>query len=323
LNALRRTTNFAFAYIVFFVGVVSILACFDAYLLEAYIAVWFRFQLCLVLLVCTALLALLRSWKLLAASVVMNLPNIIAVAPYFIPAPQVVAATPGLRVCQINVNFKNRHYDWVARYLKQHDPDVIFIEELTDEWLRELQTALPEYSHTVRVARPDPFGIGIFSRLPLSEGRIDYYGKLDYPSATAVLDWNGRKIHLANVHPFPVFSQEQFDAHRLQLAGITEAGKLHPAIVGGDFNSPIWSFSLRELQSAAGLRSAANGFGWQPTWPRELAQWGQPDFVISNPLVMITIDHNLVSREFKVRKYESGVNVGSDHSPLFIELAME
>ncbi len=47
------------------------------------------------------------------------------------------------------------------------------------------------------------------------------------------------------------------------------------------------------------------GFGSKMTWPAML------------PLMGITIDHILVSKDITVLKHEVGPNIGSDHYPVY------
>lgn len=93
-----------------------------------------------------------------------------------------------------------------------------------------------------------------------------------------------------------------------------------PVIVAGDFNATIWGSSMQALLSTAKLRSTAEGFGWQPTLPRSLVQWKLDGVDVSNSLLMVPIDHCLINERLGVTSFSLGGNVGSDHTPLFIEV---
>ena len=71
-----------------------------------------------------------------------------------------------------------------------------------------------------------------------------------------------------------------------------------------------WSLPLRRLIRQTGLRDSALGFGVQPTWPAGML------------LARIQIDQCLVSEDLKVVRRDVGPDVGSDHLPLVVELAL-
>jgi endonuclease/exonuclease/phosphatase family metal-dependent hydrolase len=58
------------------------------------------------------------------------------------------------------------------------------------------------------------------------------------------------------------------------------------------------------------LRSAADGFGWQPTWPSFLLPAG------------IQIDHALVNSAATVRSFRRGAGMGSDHRPVIVDVVL-
>ena len=81
-------------------------------------------------------------------------------------------------------------------------------------------------------------------------------------------------------------------------------------IVVGDLNTSPWSPHFRDLLTATGLRNAAAGHGWIPTWPT----WFWP--------ALIPIDHVLVRGPLGVEDLERGPDVGSDHYPLIAGLRL-
>ncbi len=68
---------------------------------------------------------------------------------------------------------------------------------------------------------------------------------------------------------------------------------------------------LLALASALGfaLATTVSGFGLKPTWPTSL------------PLLMIPLDHCLLSPGLRVTSFEVGPRVGSDHLPVLVEIA--
>lgn len=322
LHGLRYLANLLFVPVGLLVGLLSVFACLDGCSHEAYLLTCFRFQYLVVQLACFLGLIVLRNWLPLCLCLILTLPNIYAVSPYFMQ-PVIAAHSAGqekLRICQINVNCANRQTERVIAYIKSSQPDVILLEELTEQWDKVISSKLPEYTSVAKVTRWDAFGIGIYSRIPFDNFEIKQYGNLKFPAIVTSIHWAERKVRVINVHTLPVLYSPNFKLHLMQIKEIADdaASSVCPTIVAGDFNSPWWSLPMQQLKIRSGLRTAAEGFGWLPTWPKELQQWGSA-LCVSNPLFMIPIDHCLVSKELAVTKFSVGDSVGSDHCPLLIE----
>ena len=86
---------------------------------------------------------------------------------------------------------------------------------------------------------------------------------------------------------------------------------LGPVVLVGDLNTTPWSQHFAQLLSEPRFRSVREGFGWLPTWPAMLP-----------PFLRIPIDHCLVTSELDVLALDLGHNVGSDHLPLVVTLAL-
>jgi endonuclease/exonuclease/phosphatase family metal-dependent hydrolase len=75
----------------------------------------------------------------------------------------------------------------------------------------------------------------------------------------------------------------------------------------GDLNISPFSPHYETLLRDGGLRNAAAGRGWLPTWPAMFPPLG------------IQIDHALVSPEVQVQGFTRGPSNGSDHRPIVID----
>jgi endonuclease/exonuclease/phosphatase (EEP) superfamily protein YafD len=71
-----------------------------------------------------------------------------------------------------------------------------------------------------------------------------------------------------------------------------------------------WSQPLRRLTSATGLRSVHDSYGLGGTWPTGI------------PLLRVPIDNCLVSEGLIALDRRLGPDVGSDHFPLIVDLAL-
>jgi endonuclease/exonuclease/phosphatase family metal-dependent hydrolase len=67
---------------------------------------------------------------------------------------------------------------------------------------------------------------------------------------------------------------------------------------------------MRDTLQASGLISARRGFGILPSWPTQ------------RPVLVIPIDHVLVSSEIGVVDFRVGKGTGSDHLPVTVDLVL-
>jgi hypothetical protein len=78
----------------------------------------------------------------------------------------------------------------------------------------------------------------------------------------------------------------------------------------GDLNMTSWSPFFSDLIQTSGLRDSRKGFGMQNSWPA------------NRRLLMIPIDHILVSEGVKVLSRRIGQFNGSDHYPILLDFSL-
>lgn len=296
-----------------FFGLFTIGAFFERLHYLPYDMGWFRPQYLLGLIICLGITLCYRAWKSTAVIALLAAMNLFYVAPYLVPLSRAqAAASEGtrIRICQLNVNFGNQSYARTADYIRSHNPDVVLIEELTDEWAKAIARELPEYRYGVIATRQDPFGIGVFSRIPTEKNETRYLANYVYPANVCDFALNSTKLRLVHVHALPTISATFYDAHCKQLADLAKMlnSEGTSLIVSGDFNSPAWSGLMQSIMANGKLHSAASSHGWKPTWPTAFRQAG------------VGIDHCLVDDKVQADSFEVGPDVGSDHYPLCIDI---
>ena len=191
------------------------------------------------------------------------------------------------------------------------DPDLIGIIELSPTLAARLSARLDEhYPYRLALPREDPFGMGIWSRLPAT--RISEFALT--PRATPSLVLNGESVgELWLVHPFPPISTHAANARDSLLAALAEnVGARPDAIVAGDLNASPWSSAYRNLRRRTGLLDASAGNLPWPTW------FGAGGI---SSVLAVPIDHVLHGRTWKVVSHRVGPDIGSDHRPLLVSLA--
>ena len=238
-----------------------------------------------------------------------------ALAPLYLPSAtgELRADTPILRVAIANAYVGNSTPQRLRAWIDQEDPDAFAVLEYTAEHQRTLAPLHARYPHRMEAVEESPFGIALFSKLPLLEQQTTSIGAPFSKALFAVVEWNGARVGLMAAHPPPPISQDYARMRDQGLAQLaTEAARMPPdRILLADCNATRWSRPLRETMAAAGMRDSAEGFGFQGSWPARLP-W---------PL-RIPIDHVLVSGELVVTRRELGPDVGSDHLPVVAEIAI-
>lgn len=192
-----------------FFGLLTVGAFFERLHYLPYDMNWFRPQFLLALVVCLVITLWYRAWKSTALAVVLAAINLFYVASYLVPLSKAQAATPEgarIRICQLNVNFGNQDYTRTADYIRSRKPDVVLIEELTDAWAKPIACELPEYQYGVIATRQDPFGIGVFSRMPTVDNETRYLARYAYHTNVCDFALDSAKLRLVHVHALPTIS---------------------------------------------------------------------------------------------------------------------
>lgn len=282
------------------------------------LAVHFRVQYATLGLVTFVLFLLARHpvWAALALAVCAF--NAIRAAPALLmqpsppPAADAAADPIPLRVLAMNVFYRNDEYQRVADIIRHERPDVVALEEMNDAWRRALATTAQGYRYRYHSAGPTGRGITLWSRYPMQgSGVLPIESKLE-PAIQGTLQVKGHALSVFAVHAsWPIRPASAARRNR-QLAHIAELAraKSTPLLIVGDLNISPFSPIFRQLLAAGNLRSAAHGFGWQPTWPTFL------------PLAGIQIDHGLVSAAVAVKGFRRGPGGGSDHWPIVMDLEL-
>jgi vancomycin resistance protein VanJ len=269
----------------------------------------------------------------------------------FVPRPAHVgawldpqpAAETRLRVMTFNVLAAQRPPEELARIVLEADPDVLLNQELIPGLAAALDAAAGDRYPYSRLRTQSGWGAqGIWSRYPiLREERWDG-SRRGAEWQHAVLDVNGRQVHLVNLHlstprinwrtpealPVPVVVGEVSEARQLEVAWLVPrlrqlAEGPHPVIVAGDLNLTDQTPEFRRLLEAGysdAYRQAGWGFGLTfPALPR--ARLMGRTYLVRFPLV--GIDHVLVSSELQARQAQVWPESGrSDHLPVVVDLVI-
>jgi endonuclease/exonuclease/phosphatase (EEP) superfamily protein YafD len=272
----------------------------------------FRFQyLIIFLLLAVTLFRTHRWWAFffLAGSAISSY----SILPLYIGAGEMGPLEKRtLRAVSINVDMNGGDPTRVGELLKKVDPDIILLLEVNDRWLTALDPITKAYPHSKEEPRVGGSGIAFYSKLPIVQASVENL-KSPRPSLVVTVEFENKDITIVGTHPFPPVRGWKSNSRNFHFEAISERVRIldQPVLVLGDLNASCWSAPFQQLLETAGLKNSARGFGIQPTWPTWM------------PLLMIPIDHCLHSPDLHVLDRRVGPNVGSDHLPLFVELAAE
>jgi endonuclease/exonuclease/phosphatase (EEP) superfamily protein YafD len=229
-------------------------------------------------------------------------------APLLISRARVTAPAATLRVAAINVWYRNRQFQRVIDFLARERPDVVLLSEVTSEWEEALAPLSQAYAHRSATRGTRGTGLLVLSRWPMQAAVLPDFSDVE-PAVAATLFINGRSLQVLSVHTsWPLGPRSSAERNRqLALAEEFVRHRAQPLIVLGDLNISPFSRHFQALLVSGKLKSAAQGFGWQPTWPTFLPPAG------------IQIDHALTSADVTVTNFRRGSSVGSDHLPILID----
>lgn len=283
---------------------------------------------------CLALVAgLLVGWALKQPwSLVWLIPltlNLVLLEPLFFAPLSVGKAidSPSLRLLHANLDRYNATPDLAIRYLRQQSVDLMFLQEVTPDWLARLQSALSEYRVVKAEALENSHGSAVLvpqnnqqikveqvqiihlpkeSDRPLLETTVTYQGKRHQEEQLVLLSY-----HVIRPRSAPTSAYQQTEFESVAAWSRKQLQHQRSVVVIGDFNSTPWSGRMRQLERDSQLINSQRGFGLQPTW--SAAFW---------PLMKIAIDHCFHSRSLVTTRRAIGPDIGSDHLPVLVELKL-
>ncbi|MDQ7917617.1 endonuclease/exonuclease/phosphatase family protein [Mesonia sp. MT50] len=155
-----------------------------------------------------------------------------------------------ISIASINVLSSNKDVAAVAEFIKEKNPDILMLVELTPRWDQDLVEVLRTYDYQLKEVREDNFGIGVWSKIPV-ELDILYFSKYQLPSILLSYKAEGTSLSLIATHPFPPVGQQQFEQRNRQLqkiAAFLTTEKPQNAVVIGDLNTSSFSRNFKNFK---------------------------------------------------------------------------
>ena len=231
------------------------------------------------------------------------------------------ASRPPIKILFANVLTSNPDPARLLTLIATEAPDLIALIEINRRWETQLTPVLASaYPFHISRPREDNFGLAVFSRLPPSGGRVEFFADVETPSLDFTLPHGDRHIRVLVTHPLPPGDAGNTALRDQHLAGLADwmifvAGLTPPdapplpVLILGDLNATPWCPPLRRLLTTSRLRPAAVGrAALAGTWP------------VAIPFLHIPLDHALLNDDLACTSYRLGPDIGSDHYPFILEV---
>ena len=257
-----------------------------------------------------------RRPRIAFASLLIFAANAWPLLPYLMPGAIVAhAGESSVRIMFANVRRVNENYQAVFDLVESEQPDIVGFAEVDEKWLQELSGLHGQYPYSVLHPEADAHGLALYSRIPIHERAASPY--LEGGTQTAIIvDIIPANVTLYLAHPQSPVSPRRATLRNVQLETLSRMIQADPnreQVLIGDLNTTPWSPHYVSIERKAKLSNAATGRGYIPTWP---------SWKLSASLLMIPIDHCLVSDGLTVQQFRVGTGIGSDHLPLIVEVAI-
>jgi endonuclease/exonuclease/phosphatase (EEP) superfamily protein YafD len=292
-------------------GTLAAFAAWHSWRLE--LASHFRVQYFWALVGAALVLALLRCKKLALSAAGLAAVNLVLIVPLYLgPAPRADAG-PRLRAMSLNVHYLNHDYGATLELIVTEMPDLVFLVEVTPEWIKALEFLKPDYPYQHVMPVDGAGGIALYSRREITDLSVHRSPDNDRPTIVVGLAVPGGRLTLLGTHPDGPHSAKDFEFRNRQLEQVALLASQQSGAVMllGDLNTTSWSPYFQDLLTTSGLQDSRRGFGVEPSWPS-----------LPTPLLRIPIDHCLVSKSVSVLDRRIGPAVGSDHRPLLVDFAV-
>ncbi len=277
----------------------------------------FRAQYVLILAGLALLLVLGRRWKAGAIAGLAIVANLAVLLPHAEPSPGPPAVAqhgPLVRCVSLNLLQGNKKYTEVERFLRETNADVAVFQEVTPEWQEALRGLADLYPHQLPRGRKDSKGAALLSKHPVRRLVFEELPGRG-PIGAAIAEVEGEvPFTILGIHSHKPTSAVGAESQRIYFEWLAEKCRAEnasgrPVVLMGDFNSAPWSTAFRQFISRTHLRDTSRGVLFGATWRVHRPQ-------------RLMIDHAFVSPEWRVLDRRVGPDVGSDHRPLILDLAV-
>ncbi len=171
--------------------------------------------------------------------------------------PEVIESEK-VSIAHFNTSSASAGYMSLLEAVLEADADIISFQEVTPDWDAYLTENLSTlYPYNVRNVRIDPYGMEIFSKLPITSFDTFHYEEIPHQLVNVQIA-EGDDVNIISAHVLPPFGKRLNERARRHLTTIAEkiSSFESPSIVLGDFNLVYWSSEIMNFRSTAGLNNS-------------------------------------------------------------------
>lgn len=172
-------------------------------------------------------------------------------------------------IVSLNAHEDNNQLNKLKSFIKEANPELMLIMEMTDEIEASLKEVLKRYPYNLTTPVRDGFRISLYSKAEFSETKITNYGENNTPLLQAKTSIKGVKYIILSAHPKPPLKQKWFEERQNyfnEIKSLINENDL-PIIMLGDFNSAPWESHFRDFTQSTGLKSTLERAGYKVTCP--------------------------------------------------------
>lgn len=255
--------------------------------------------------------------KRFIAGVVLSLfvpcMNYFSIAPFVEKLP-IAPKGKVLKVGLFNVYTGNKRVQLLLDEIYDNDPDIIILQEVNKTWLNYIQGLKNKYPYFMEHPREDNFGIALYSKTPMKDAEVEFWGDYSVPVITAKVG----DIKIYCVHTLPPVNLEYLNARNKMLQKIgrilkSASTNSENVIVAGDFNTTIFSKAYNFTNPLLNSYPIYDAIEYLPKYNGSWNAYHPPFF-------RITLEHILSTQDIVPAKVYFEKRFGSDHLPVFAEL---
>jgi endonuclease/exonuclease/phosphatase (EEP) superfamily protein YafD len=281
--------------------------------------------------------AMLRPGRWRSFLVALAATGVMASATAFVPEftrsqlprePLPTDDRPVLTLMTHNIFGLNYEMKRAADVIFAEDPDILAIQEYFPEQRAELPDLLAvRYPHSAYCIGGKRANIALYSKMPFELAESGACSEAATPDqrtsqilAVFMLD-DGTTFSVLTTHldwPFPIERQQ---AQIAELAESINAVR-GPLIVAGDMNSTSWSYAMRGLVAATGLRP--HDFNLM-TYPLKftLPMLTDDPYGLFPLFPFLPLDHVMTRGGISVHELHLAADTNSDHLPVVFSFSVE
>lgn len=259
-----------------------------------------------------------RQWMFAGLALIGICANLTVLLPHSTGTSELKswpADVPRFRCVSINLLQGNKRHDKLETFVRGSGADVIVFQEVSPRWGEALQGLTDIYPTQLIRARKDSKGAALLSKHPARRLEFEVMpGQKKIGAVVGEIEAKGGPVTVFGIHsPKPTSAEDAASQHAyfewLARRTSDERAKGRHVVIMGDCNSTPWSNALRTFASENQLLNTSRGVVFGATWNVLLPY-------------RLMIDHGFISPGLGLVSRQVGPEVGSDHRPLILDLAL-